>query len=179
LTVVKAKSRSVRLGATVTSTGRLNAALAEWVRRYPPPVRGRNFRIRYASQVSSDPVRFVFIVNRLEGFPQAYAQYLENRIRAELGRYLSAEVVDGIVRHTLDLQLGGERREVTILFLDLQGFTAMSEKLDPEDVQLIIDNYMIWIPSSAFLSQVMRTERFVCPIRLVSTCIRHLSSMAG
>lgn len=34
----------------------------------------------------------------------------------------------------------GERRVVTILFLDIQGFTAMSEKLDPEDVQLIIDN---------------------------------------
>src|SRR5262249_55860757 len=34
----------------------------------------------------------------------------------------------------------GERRAVTILFLDIQGFTAMSEKLDPEDVQLIIDN---------------------------------------
>ncbi|MCB0308372.1 MAG: tetratricopeptide repeat protein [Bdellovibrionales bacterium] len=33
----------------------------------------------------------------------------------------------------------GERRIVTILFLDIQGFTAMSEKLDPEDVQLIID----------------------------------------
>ncbi len=33
----------------------------------------------------------------------------------------------------------GERRVVTILFLDIQGFTAMSEKLDPEDVQLIID----------------------------------------
>ncbi|MFH1263253.1 MAG: tetratricopeptide repeat protein [Pseudomonadota bacterium] len=34
----------------------------------------------------------------------------------------------------------GERRNITILFLDIQGFTAMSEKLDPEDVQLIIDN---------------------------------------
>jgi adenylate cyclase len=33
----------------------------------------------------------------------------------------------------------GERRVVTILFLDIEGFTAMSEKLDPEDVQLIID----------------------------------------
>ena len=34
----------------------------------------------------------------------------------------------------------GERRMVTILFLDIQGFTAMSEKLDPEDVQLIVDH---------------------------------------
>jgi class 3 adenylate cyclase/predicted ATPase len=34
----------------------------------------------------------------------------------------------------------GERRRVTTLFLDIKGFTAMSERLDPEEVQLIIDN---------------------------------------
>ncbi len=34
----------------------------------------------------------------------------------------------------------GERRNVTVLFLDIKGFTAMSEKLDPEEVAQIIDN---------------------------------------
>ena len=34
----------------------------------------------------------------------------------------------------------GERRNVTVLFLDIKGFTAMSEKLDPEEVTHIIDN---------------------------------------
>lgn len=34
----------------------------------------------------------------------------------------------------------GERRNVTVLFLDIKGFTAMSEKLDPEEVTQIIDN---------------------------------------
>ena len=34
----------------------------------------------------------------------------------------------------------GERRNVTVLFLDIKGFTSMSEKLDPEEVTQIINN---------------------------------------
>jgi class 3 adenylate cyclase/tetratricopeptide (TPR) repeat protein len=42
-------------------------------------------------------------------------------------------------RETITLKKG-ERRNVTVLFLDIKGFTAMSEKLDPEEVTMIIDN---------------------------------------
>ncbi len=42
-------------------------------------------------------------------------------------------------RETITLKKG-ERRNVTVLFLDIKGFTAMSEKLDPEEVTHIIDN---------------------------------------
>jgi len=42
-------------------------------------------------------------------------------------------------RETIKLKKG-ERRNVTVLFLDIKGFTAMSEKLDPEEVSQIIDN---------------------------------------
>ncbi|MEA1902485.1 MAG: adenylate/guanylate cyclase domain-containing protein, partial [Actinomycetota bacterium] len=33
---------------------------------------------------------------------------------------------------------GGERRQITVVFSDLSGFTAMSEQLDPEDVQAVM-----------------------------------------
>ncbi len=66
-------------------TGRLNAALAGWVEHYRLPVRGQNYKIRYAAQVGANPVRFVVFVNRMSGFPRAYAQYLENCIRRDLG----------------------------------------------------------------------------------------------
>ena len=46
-----------------------------------------------------------------------------------------------IEEKTLQLK-DGERRNVSILFADLKGFTAMSEKLDPELVQTTIDNIM-------------------------------------
>jgi GTP-binding protein len=66
-------------------TGRLNQALEQWVSHYPLPVRGKNYKIRFATQVGVNPVRFVVFVNRMAGFPAAYSQYLENCIRRELG----------------------------------------------------------------------------------------------
>src|SRR5207244_300118 len=43
------------------------------------------------------------------------------------------------IRHS-KATLEGERKQVTVLFSDVSGFTAMSEKFDPEDVRAIIDS---------------------------------------
>jgi GTP-binding protein len=66
-------------------TGRLNTALETWVTHYALPVRGQNYKIRFATQIGANPVRFVVFVNRLSGFPLQYSQYLENCIRRDLG----------------------------------------------------------------------------------------------
>ncbi len=66
-------------------TARLNKALKSWLESYPLPVRGRNVRIRYATQVEVNPVKFIFFVNNLKGFPMQYSNYLKNKIRRELG----------------------------------------------------------------------------------------------
>ncbi len=63
----------------------LNEKLKEWTEEYPLPVRGKNVKIRYAVQVSINPIKFVFFVNRKRGFPSVYKRYLENKIRKELG----------------------------------------------------------------------------------------------
>jgi GTP-binding protein len=73
-----------QLGRRV-ATNRLNQALKRWVAEYPLPVRGRNVKIRYATQAGVRPVRFLFFVNTLRGFPSRYQQYLKNRIRGDLG----------------------------------------------------------------------------------------------
>jgi GTP-binding protein len=67
------------------ATGRLNLAVKHWVAAYALPVRGKNVKIRYATQTSANPVRFLFFVNTLRLFPARYLQYLKNRIRADLG----------------------------------------------------------------------------------------------
>jgi GTP-binding protein len=66
-------------------TGRLNQALEAWSGHYRLPVRGKNYKIRFMTQISANPVRFVVFVNRLAGFPTSYTQYLENCIRRDLG----------------------------------------------------------------------------------------------
>ena len=66
-------------------TGRLNQALEAWSAHYRLPVRGKNYKIRFMTQISANPVEFVVFVNRLSGFPVSYTQYLENCIRRDLG----------------------------------------------------------------------------------------------
>jgi GTP-binding protein len=67
------------------ATPRLNRLLKTWIDEYALPVRGRNVKIRYATQTGVNPVRFLFFVNNLKGYPKRYNQYLTGRIRRDLG----------------------------------------------------------------------------------------------
>jgi GTP-binding protein len=67
-------------------TSEINRAVAEWVDLTPPPSqKGRAFKVRYITQVSVKPVRFVAFVNRKTGFPDSYKRFLVNQIRREFG----------------------------------------------------------------------------------------------
>jgi len=66
-------------------TPRLNQLLKAWIGEYALPVRGRNVKIRYGTQTGVNPVRFLFFVNNLKGYPKRYNQYLTGRIRRDLG----------------------------------------------------------------------------------------------
>ena len=66
-------------------TAKINAALARWVAEVPPTAGGRSVKIRYATQVSANPVVFVFFTARPDRVPQSYRRYLTNRIREDFG----------------------------------------------------------------------------------------------
>lgn len=55
-------------------------------------------------------------------------------ITKQFGRYLSPELVTQIAKSDVELPLGGVNKELTILFLDIRGFTPLSEKLRPEEI---------------------------------------------
>ncbi len=63
----------------------------------------------------------------------------ELAIRADLGRYLPSELVDQIVKREREVVLGGERRQVTVLFADVVAFTPLTEKRPPEEVVTILN----------------------------------------
>ncbi len=63
-------------------------------------------------------------------------------IKNIFGRYLSTEVMNSLIENTSALELGGERRTVTIMMTDLRGFTAMSERLEPEQVVQMLNTYI-------------------------------------
>ncbi|MFO0581264.1 MAG: adenylate/guanylate cyclase domain-containing protein [Anaeromyxobacter sp.] len=64
----------------------------------------------------------------------------ETRVRGALSRYLAPDVVERAVREPEALKLGGERREVTVLFADVVGFTRLTELLPPEAVVAILND---------------------------------------
>src|SRR6185369_14017822 len=76
----------------------------------------------------------------------SYVSIVEGRekrmIRGMFGKYVSPRVVDELVADPSRLKLGGEKRNITILFSDLAGFTAMSERLEPEKLVSVLNEYL-------------------------------------
>lgn len=66
-------------------TGPLNQGLQRWMEETPPPSGKRPIKLRYITQVSTNPVRFVLFVNRKKEFPEFYLRFVQNRIREEFG----------------------------------------------------------------------------------------------
>ena len=62
-------------------------------------------------------------------------------LKKMFGRYLSTEVMNSLIENPSALELGGERRKVTIMMTDLRGFTALSERLEPEKVVEMLNIY--------------------------------------
>lgn len=75
------------------------------------------------------------------------SQYLlerreRSRVTGLFGRYVSQAVVDEILSNPDAIKLGGERKDVTLLFIDIRGFTPLSEKMEPEDVINVLNEYL-------------------------------------
>jgi adenylate cyclase len=64
------------------------------------------------------------------------------RMRREFGRYLSPVLVQHMVDTGQLPRLGGEEREVTVLFADLSGFTAASERLESAELMRVLNRYL-------------------------------------
>jgi adenylate cyclase len=63
-------------------------------------------------------------------------------IRGAFGLYLSPDVVEQLARHPELLQLGGEQREITVMFTDLRGFTRISEQFDPHGLTRFMNRFL-------------------------------------
>jgi len=62
--------------------------------------------------------------------------------RQMFSRYVSKQIVEEIMKNPDAVALGGELKEVTILFSDVRGFTAMSEKLSAPQVVEVLNEYL-------------------------------------
>lgn len=63
-------------------------------------------------------------------------------VRSAFAQYLPAAVVDRLASHPEQLRLGGEGRDVSVLFADVRGFTTMAETLDPEQLATLVNQVL-------------------------------------
>ena len=89
------------------------------------------------------PTVATFSVYGLLSFTNYAREEAQRRqIREAFGHYLSPEMVDQLARDPGMLKLGGENREMTLLFCDVQGFTSISEKYDAESLTRLINRLL-------------------------------------
>jgi adenylate cyclase len=81
-----------------------------------------------------------FITGAISFYLNFRKQYkLRQQIKKQFEHYLDPRQVKKLQDNPESLVLGGERRYCTFLFTDVRGFTAMSEKLEPEEVTVIMN----------------------------------------
>jgi adenylate cyclase len=71
-------------------------------------------------------------------------------IKRAFSRYVAREVVDEILKDPEHLVLKGERCEVTVLFCDMRGFTALAEQLTPEEVVHLLNQFYTLMIETTF-----------------------------
>ncbi len=109
----------------------------------------KHYDMPYLSIFVTMLVSFIFVtVNKalMEGREKKW-------IKNTFGQYLSPKVVDIITKDPSKLSLGGEKRDMTAFFLDLAGFTTMSEKMTPEELTTMLNEYL-----SAFTEIILKHD---------------------
>ena len=74
-------------------------------------------------------------------------------IRGAFAKYVAPVVVDSILKDPTKLSLGGEKRELTILFSDIRGFTTFSEQMDAKALASFLNDYLGIMTGLVFANQ--------------------------
>ena len=71
-----------------------------------------------------------------------YEKKNKKKILGAFQKYVSTDVIKHILDNPEKLKLGGEKREITVFFSDIRGFTTISEKLTPEELVSLLNEYL-------------------------------------
>jgi len=94
---------------------------------------------------------FAFALNMVYGY------FVESRSKRELaalfGTYVPPELVDEMVKQPENYSMQASNQELTVMFCDMRGFTAMSETMEPLQLQALLNDVF------SRLTQIIRTQR--------------------
>lgn len=123
------------LGLTLAVSRRLARPLRELEARADEVRRG-NLDVHVEAEGHDEVARLTTTFNEMvAGLRQ------RDQIKGLFKRYLNPQVVEQLIAHPEKASPGGERRELTLLFSDLAGFTRFSERLTPEELVRLLNTY--------------------------------------
>jgi adenylate cyclase len=136
--VDQAQRRGTLLAGIAFAAGLLLLALLAW--RIARPLGAltaeaeaiRAFRLEEAPAVQSRITEIARLADAMQGMKSALGQF---------GVYVPRDLVSELMRRGEAARIGGERRRVTIMFSDVQGFTTLAEGLPPEELMVITSHY--------------------------------------
>ena len=75
----------------------------------------------------------------------------KKKVLNAFSKYVAPQIVEEIAKKgDFEIKLGGENRDIAVLFVDIRGFTTMSEALEPEQVVEILNEYLSLTTKSIF-----------------------------
>ena len=74
----------------------------------------------------------------------------KKKIRGAFQYYLTASVINEMLKDPDKLKLGGDKKDLTVLFSDIRGFTTISEKLTPEELVRLLNEYLTTMTNQVF-----------------------------
>jgi len=88
------------------------------------------------------------------------AQHEKNHIHGLFGRFVAPEVVNELISGGVEIELGGIEKEITVMFVDIRGFTAFSEANAPEKVVSMVNRYLA-LTSHAIQEQGGTIDKYI------------------
>jgi adenylate cyclase len=74
----------------------------------------------------------------------------KKKIRGAFQYYLTASVINEMLKDPTKLKLGGDKKDLSVLFSDIRGFTTISEKMTPEELVHLLNEYLTAMTNVVF-----------------------------
>ena len=74
----------------------------------------------------------------------------KRKIRGAFQYYLNASVINEMLKNPAKLKLGGDKKDLSVMFSDIRGFTTISEKLPPQELVSLLNEYLTAMTNQVF-----------------------------
>lgn len=99
------------------------------------------------------PILGIFFTYLTTSIYKTFSEESEKKmIRTQFGKFVNKDVVDQLLKDPANLRLGGERRDLTVLFSDIRSFTTISEGMEAEELVNFLNQYL------AAMTNIVLTE---------------------